>query len=1307
MSTKTATFVFRLFRALMLLILLVSTVGVTPAHAAGIHFVRPDGLTSGGCDTWANACTLQTALTGAISGDEIWVAAGVYKPVILNAPLDLAYPNPTPEQSETFILKPNVALYGGFNGTENMRDQRDPLLNVSILSGDIDNNDSQTPIITNLTTVTGNTTNSYHVVTGATSATLDGFTITAGNSADYGGGMYNLSSSPTLTNVTFSGNSAFFGGGLANYTSSPTLTNVTFTNNSATAYGCGSCGGGGMFNMGSSPRLTNVTFSGNSATRGGGILNFNGNSPEYDSNPILTNVIFSGNSASSQGGGMENSGGDPVLTDITFSDNLSLYGGGMFNSVNDSPSLTNVTFNGNSASISGGGMYNNGSPSLTNVTFIGNSAKDSNNWNANTYGGGMYNYFSNPMLTGVTFSSNVAKYGGGMYARNSNLTLTNITFDDNVAWLGGGIYNSYSGPMLTDLTFTKNSADYGGGMYNRNSNPILMDVTFDGNEAGYGGGMYNQSSNPILTNITFSRNSADYGDGGGMNNESSSPTLNNVTFSGNSTGNSGGGMYNYSSNPNIHNTIFWGNTDTLGGAQIYNYDVTSFPVVSDSIVQDGYPGGTNIFIADPLLGTLSNYGGFTQTIPLLPGSSAINAGNATYCPINDQRSRTRFGVCDIGAFESQGFTLASLTGSPQNAMVNSAFATPLGLTVTANGLGEPVDGGIVTFVPPASGASAIITGSPATITGGMASTNASANGTSGIYQVTAGTNGAVTDISFNLENTQYEYILTVTSEHGTVTKHPDQATYHNGETVTLSVIADPGWSFTGWSPALIDNKVTISGDMAIIANYSQNEYTLVINTVGNGTISTTPDQPNYLFGSMVELTATASPGWTFSGWSGDTSSTTNPLTVTMDGNKAITATFIQNEYTLTVNTVGSGSVTRDNNGPYHQNDIVTLTAVPDIGWTFTGWTPSLTDDKVVINGDITLVATFTQNTYMLNMTVVGSGTVSRDNNGPYHFNDIVKFTAMPASGWSFSGWSENLTGITNPATITMDGNKAVTATFVSVDMTPPNTTIITFPPNPSYGNSATFTFTGTDNITLSNSLTFECKLDSGAWVVCTSPNTYSSLTISSHTFLVRAMDEGGNVDATPASYSWKVKPNQPPVADAGGPYNGNEGSSITLNASPSSDPDKNIASYEWDLDDDGQFDDATGMKPKFFTIDNGVFTVHVRVTDTGGLNSIDSAMVIVRNLPPVVTSLSLNSSVRVGAIVNALATFKDAGIIDTFTATWKWGDGTTSTGTISGYNVSGSHTYLKPGFYLVRITIKDNNGAVTQTFKMILVLPKR
>jgi PKD repeat protein len=186
-----------------------------------------------------------------------------------------------------------------------------------------------------------------------------------------------------------------------------------------------------------------------------------------------------------------------------------------------------------------------------------------------------------------------------------------------------------------------------------------------------------------------------------------------------------------------------------------------------------------------------------------------------------------------------------------------------------------------------------------------------------------------------------------------------------------------------------------------------------------------------------------------------------------------------------------------------------------------------------------------------------------------------------------------------------------------------------------------------------------------------------------------------------------VVTNQPPVADAGGPYSGNEGTTINLSASKSTDPDNSIVLYEWDFDNDGQFDDATGKKPKFKAIDNGVFTVQVRVTDAGGLSSVDAATVTVRNLPPVITSLLFNSPVRVGVEVNARATFKDAGINDTFTAVWKWGDGTTSAGTVNGSTATGSHTYKKSGIYLVTVTVKDNDGGMEQAYRLIIVLPKK
>ncbi|MCA9936583.1 MAG: hypothetical protein KC415_21760, partial [Anaerolineales bacterium] len=125
------------------------------------------------------------------------------------------------------------------------------------------------------------------------------------------------------------------------------------------------------------------------------------------------------------------------------------------------------------------------------------------------------------------------------------------------------------------------------------------------------------------------------------------------TFSGNSATTNGGGMYNAGSSPTIRNSIFWGDV----GGEIYNNSSTS--TVSYSVVQGGYTGGTNIITADPMLGTLGDYGGPTETIPLLSGSSAIDAGNDGDCPTTDQRGAARgFDVagvgtttCDIGAYE--------------------------------------------------------------------------------------------------------------------------------------------------------------------------------------------------------------------------------------------------------------------------------------------------------------------------------------------------------------------------------------------------------------------------------------------------------------------------------------------------------------------------------------------------------------------------------------------------------------------------------------------------------------------------------
>jgi uncharacterized protein len=88
----------------------------------------------------------------------------------------------------------------------------------------------------------------------------------------------------------------------------------------------------------------------------------------------------------------------------------------------------------------------------------------------------------------------------------------------------------------------------------------------------------------------------------------------------------------------------------------------------------------------------------------------------------------------------------------------------------------------------------------------------------------------------------------------------------------------------------------------------------------------------------------------------------------------------------------------------------------------------------------------------------------------------------------------------------------------------PDTTITQSPPSQSFLSDAQFLFTGSDNSTAPEDLTFECRLDGGPWVACSSPQIYTGLGFGFHTFDVRAIDEAGNVDPTPASYTWEVVP---------------------------------------------------------------------------------------------------------------------------------------------------------------------------------------
>ena len=453
-------------------------------------------------------------------------------------------------------------------------------------------------------------------------------------------------------------------------------------------------------------------------------------------------------------------------------------------------------------------------------------------------------------------------FAGTETARDQRNWATNITIlSGDIGTPGDSSDNSYhvvkannvaNTAVLDGFTITggngSSSDGAGGGMFNSGSSATLRNLTFSGNSApGGGGAMYNQNSNLSLTNVTFTGNSGPMG--GAMYNSggksSTYPVLTNVTVAGNS-GSSASAVYDDNSSPTIRNSIIWGNT---GGPQVSN-NGTSSPNISYSVMGGGCPLGSactpgTIIIHNPRLGALGGYSAASQVIPLLPGSSAIDAGSEAICPSTDQRGVTRVpSSCDIGAFESRGFTLTKTSGDGQSTPRITAFADPLAVAVSSD-YGEPVDGGWVTFTAgvAGSGATATLTtpdvGPAATITAtiasGSASVNAVANDILGTYNVTASAAGAV-PVDFSLTNSKIDTLTTITS-HTT----PGSALNHSvvGESVpvTFTVVAmSGGGTPTGSvtvsdgedSPCTIDITVdtwcsillTTAGPKTLTATYS-------------------------------------------------------------------------------------------------------------------------------------------------------------------------------------------------------------------------------------------------------------------------------------------------------------------------------------------------------------------------------------------------------------------------------------------------------------------------------------------------------
>jgi hypothetical protein len=211
-------------------------------------------------------------------------------------------------------------------------------------------------------------------------------------------------------------------------------------------------------------------------------------------------------------------------------------------------------------------------------------------------------------------------------------------------------------------------------------------------------------------------------------------------------------------------------------------------------------------------------------------------------------------------------------------------------------------------------------------------------------------------------------------------------------------------------------------------------HVLDVDIVGSGTVDVSPDQPSYLDGTEVTMTAVADSGWVFAGWSGGLSGMTNPYPVTMVSDTSVTATFLQNDFTLDVAVVGNGAVVKNPDKPsYSFGETVVLSATPDSGWWFCGYTGDFEStelvDTVMVTGNTSVEATF--GVYPLDVQISGAGSVTVTPDKSFYVpGEQVVLLAQADPGNAFDTWSGDLNGGANPDTITVDSTMSVTATFV-------------------------------------------------------------------------------------------------------------------------------------------------------------------------------------------------------------------------------------------------------------------------------------
>jgi gliding motility-associated-like protein len=362
-------------------------------------FVNSSATGSNNGTSWINAYTdLQNAINNATDGDEIWVAKGTYFPTRPADNLNIIDLN---NRDNSFVLKNNVKMFGGFSGSETLLNQRDWNSNPTILSGDIGipNDDADNCYHVVITLHRGNLDN-YHI---------DGFTVSFGNgNGNYGNGNNN--------DFLLIGSQYIYrgsGGGLLLQGSKNEITNLNIINNKTYSSGGGISNSGTTKVFNSKIEQNNVQYA---YGQGGGIMNSGVGELTIENSSIKDNYA-------SQGGGLL--AYKVSLKNCAVISNTSISGGGIF--LFDLVDISGCVISGNKSEV-GGGIFSNGNSSIKNSLISGNEASKK--------GGGLYGVMFASIINCTIVSNKAEIEGGAGYIYDSRIELYNsIIYGNNTGWI--------------------------------------------------------------------------------------------------------------------------------------------------------------------------------------------------------------------------------------------------------------------------------------------------------------------------------------------------------------------------------------------------------------------------------------------------------------------------------------------------------------------------------------------------------------------------------------------------------------------------------------------------------------------------------------------------------------------------------------------------------------------------------------------------------------------------------------------------------------------------------------------------------